>query len=54
MDTNPTNDSGRTDATIENVSDSELRELAEDIVNYCPSLTQLLLAVTGRGNSTDN
>ncbi len=26
------------------VSEEELRELAEDIVRYCPSLTQLLLA----------
>ena len=29
-------------------SEEELRELAEDIVRYCPSLTQLLLAMGSR------
>ena len=29
------------------ITEEELRELAEDIVRYCPSLTQLLLALGG-------
>lgn len=34
-------------------SDQELRALAEDIVRYCPSLTQLLLAI-GSKKSSEN
>ena len=34
-------------------SDQELRDLAEDIVRYCPSLTQLLLAI-GSKKSGEN
>ncbi len=33
-------------------SEEELRELAEDIVRYCPSLTHLLLAL-GSKNDTN-
>ena len=32
-------------------TEEELRELAEDIVRYCPSLTQLLLALGSKGRS---
>lgn len=33
------------------VTDSELRELAEDIVKYCPSLTHLLLALGSKNSA---
>ena len=32
-------------------SEEELRDLAEDIVRYCPSLTQLLLAMGSKNKS---
>ena len=32
-------------------SEEELRELAEDIVRYCPSLTHLLLAIGSKNKS---
>ena len=38
------------DATA-SITEEELRELAEDIVRYCPSLTQLLLALGGENSS---
>jgi len=33
------------------ISDAELRDLAEDIVRYCPSLTHLLLALGSKSGS---
>lgn len=35
--------------TVPVASDEELRELAEDIVQFCPSLTALLLAFSPKG-----
>lgn len=34
-------------------TDDELKELAEDIVRYCPSLTHLLLALASGGGGKD-
>tara|TARA_R110002096_G_scaffold414695_1_gene615941 strand:+ start:758 stop:931 length:174 start_codon:yes stop_codon:yes gene_type:complete len=47
-----TNDSGHADALVSEIaSDEEIRELAEDIVRFCPDLTALLLGMSSKGRS---
>lgn len=45
MDKNRTTKERETRQQEEAFSEDELRDLAEDIVRYCPSLTHLLLAL---------
>ncbi|MEO0445430.1 MAG: hypothetical protein AAF191_05070 [Verrucomicrobiota bacterium] len=47
-------EANRADSLVDPLgSEEELRSLAEDIVKYCPSLTQLLLAMGSQSKDED-